>query len=164
MSHGSYPLGAKLAATFVQTTQPALNTDDSIRDYFSALKATSVESAFLYQRTVPEDLQKELLTGLIDHCLTFQKEVNALKLINLPFTPKEQAIFEKHIHNSGLPAAQDTLIIRRLHQGQLDEALVAARSAHYQNEPELDGLSWAGLANGLSLGIGPRRPPNEETA
>ncbi|RPA98807.1 hypothetical protein L873DRAFT_1828262 [Choiromyces venosus 120613-1] len=160
--HAGPTLGPRLAATFVQATQTKLDTDDSIRDYFTAFKATSIESAFLYQRTVPESLQHELFTSLIDHCLTVRKEVNALKLINLPFTPKEQQMFEDHVRHSSLPAAQDTLIIKQMHQGQLDDALVAAKSARYQNEPELGGLNWASLARGLSLGIGPRAI-NEET-
>ncbi|KAG0132869.1 nuclear pore complex assembly-domain-containing protein [Tuber indicum] len=160
--HAGPTLGPRLATTFVQATQTKLNTDDSIRDYFTALNATSIESAFLYQRTVPESLQHELFTSLIDHCLTVRKEANSLKLIGLPFTPREQQMFEDHIRHSNLPAAQDTLIIKHLHQGQLDDALAAAKSARYQNEPELGGLNWANLARGLSLGIGPR-VTNEET-
>lgn len=115
-----------------------------------------MEAAFTYQRTTPSHLQPELFENLIDYCLTVKKESNALKLINLPFTPEEQAIFERHIQDSNIPAAQDTLIIRQMHQGQLNEALTAAKSAQYQNEPELDGVNWAGLARGLSLGMGPR--------
>lgn len=71
-------------------------------------------------------------------------------------------MFEDHICHSNLPAAQDTLIIKQMHQGQLDEAWAAAKSARYQNEPELGGLNWASLARGLASGIGPRAA-NEET-
>lgn len=156
ISHAGPSLGPRLATTFIQATQPVLDTDGSIRDYFSALKSISVEAAFTYQRTTPSHLQPELFENLIDYCLTVKKESNALKLINLPFTPEEQAIFECHIQDSNIPAAQDTLIIRQMHQGQLNEALTAAKSAQYQNEPEIEGVNWAGLARGLSLGMGPR--------
>ncbi|KAH0609359.1 uncharacterized protein H6S33_012845 [Morchella sextelata] len=155
VSHAG-PNGPRLATTFVQTVQPVLDTDTSINDYFRALRAISIESAFLYQRTVPLRIQPDLFKSLIDYCLTVKKESNALKLINLPFTPEEQEIFESYIQDSSIPAAHDTLITRQMHQGQLTEALLAARSAHYQNEPELEGVNWAGLARGLSLGIGPR--------
>lgn len=148
--------GPRLATIFVQTTQPVLDTDSSIRDYFSALESISVESAFTYQRTVPSHLQLELFKNLIDYCLTAQRESNALKLINLPFTPEEQVVFESHIRDSNIPTAQDTLIIRQMHQGHLNEALIAAKSAQYQSEILLEGVNWASLAGGLSLGTGHR--------
>lgn len=154
VSHAG-PNGPRLATIFVQTVQPVLDTDASINDYFRALRAISIESAYIYQRTVPSRIQPDLFRSLIDYCLTTKKESNALKLINLPFTSEEQEIFESYIRGSGIPA-HDTLITRQMHQGQLTEALLAARSAHYQNEPELEGVNWAGLARGLSLGIGPR--------
>lgn len=156
VSHAGPALGPRLVTTFVQTTQAVLDTDNSIQDYFNALQSISVESAFTYQRTVPSHIQPELFKNLIDYCLTVKKELNALKLINLPFTPDEQAMFESHIQDSNIPTAQDTLIIRQMHQGQLNDALLAAGSAHCQNEPELEGVNWASLARGLSLGIGPR--------
>lgn len=156
ISHAGPTLGPRLATTFIQATQPILDTDNSIRDYFSALRSISVEAAFTYQRTTPSHLQPELFGNLIDYCLTVKKESNALKLINLPFTSEEQAVFERHVQDSNIPAAQDTLIIRQMHQGQLTEALTSAKSAQHQNEPELEGVNWAGLARGLSLGMGPR--------
>lgn len=156
VSHADPGLGPRLATAFVQTSKLVLDTDNSIRDYFSVLKSISVECAFTYQRTVPSHIQPELFKSLIDFCLTVKKEPNALKLINLPFTPDEQSLFESYIQDSNILVAQDTLIIRQMHQGQLSNALIAARSSQYQNEPELEGVNWAGLARGLSMGTGSR--------
>jgi len=159
LAHGG-PRGPRLALAFVDSVQPTLSTDPSVRLHFTALKLTSVETAFEYQRTVPRHLRKELFTSLVDYCLTVERESNALKLINFPFDAQEKDIFESHVRNSNQPIAQEAMLVKNIHQGMLNEALTTAESSHYQNEPELGEIGWAGLARGLSLGIGPRRMEN----
>ncbi|KAL7267625.1 hypothetical protein RUND412_009779 [Rhizina undulata] len=149
-------LGPVLVSTFVQVTQPVLDTDASIRTYFTALKLTCIENAFTYQRTVPVHLQEELFTKLIDYCLTNKPQMNALKLVNFPFNPEEQAMFDKYIKKSSISIAQDTAMIRQIHQGQYNYVLNSAHSAQHQDEAQLQGVNWADLARGLALGIGPR--------
>ena len=149
--HGSPPM----AITFMACVQPMLESPESVETYFTAQMQLSPEGAFLYARTdAPGYLKTRFLKKLIEHCITVNPAVNALKLVNLPLDQEEKQIFVEALQGSGLEVAKDTLVVWQMHQGRVEEALKGTGSAAVRGEA--GGLDWALLGDGLRKGMGGR--------
>jgi hypothetical protein len=79
----------------------------------------------------------------------------SVELVNLPFTPEEEAWFEDYLlHGDGraLKKGRDTLMMRMIGTGNFTDSL-SLKSIH--NRP-IVGLDWGKLSGAVEGGLGPR--------
>ncbi|KAF8423773.1 nuclear pore complex assembly-domain-containing protein [Tirmania nivea] len=149
-----------LALTFVECTQPCLLSDASIAIYFRALLSVSPAQAFLYTRVAQVHLRNQLLKMLVEHCLTVDREKNAMVLLELPMMKEEEVVVEEVLRKAtgimgGL--ARDTLLERWVNSGRMVEVLDMVRGEGVASEARAAGVNWADLRRGVEMGLGERR-------
>jgi Nuclear pore complex assembly len=157
---------------YYHTVNPPLASRNALDAFFDCLCWVSVPEAFLFSRTQPETLRRFLFEQLIKFVLSgttttrlsrrrelaeTERANKALELINLPLTEDENQWFEEYlVKNSDnmLRDAKDTLLMRRIGTGRLNEAL---RDQDGLNTGKLDGINWEALRPGIEKGLGPRK-------
>ncbi|KAA8908108.1 nuclear pore complex assembly-domain-containing protein [Sphaerosporella brunnea] len=145
-----------LAVTFISAVQPVLESPEAMETYFQAQLRLSPEAAFLYSRQAPGYLQAKFLRMLVDYCINTNPAVNALRLVNLPFTEEEKKVFEEGLKSMGGEVARDTLVVWQMHQGRVDEALKGTKAAAAKGDAGVSGVDWDALGRGLEKGLGSR--------
>jgi len=149
-THGS----ARMAVAFISCVQPVLESPEAVEIFFTAQMQLSPEAAFLYARTAPGFLRTQFLRKLVNYCITTNPAVNALKLLNLPFSEEEKTVFVDALKGSGHEVAKDTLVVWQVHQGRVEAALKSTQQTALKGEA--GGMDWAVLGEGLKKGLGTR--------
>lgn len=102
----------------------------------------------------------------MEHCLTVDKEKNAVVLLELPMTKEEGSVVEEVLRKAsgGMDAlARDTLLERWASEGRMAEVLDVVGSRRVDNEVKAAGMNWADLRRGVEMGLGERRGLAEVT-
>ena len=102
----------------------------------------------------------------MEHCLTVDKEKNALVLLELPMTREEEVVLEEGLKGAsggigGL--ARDTLLERWASKGRMAEVLDVVEGQGVESEAKAAGVNWADLRRGVEMGLGGRRGLAEVT-
>lgn len=149
-THGS----ARMAIAFISCVQPVLESPEAIEIYFTAQMQLSPEAAFLYARTAPGFLRTQFLRKLVNYCITTNPAVNALKLLNMPFSEEEKTVFVDALKGNDYEVAKDTLVVWQMHQGRVEDALKSTQQVALKGQA--GGLDWKVLGEGLKKGLGTR--------
>lgn len=157
----------ELPLAYWTAVQPPLE-DREVRIAFAKYFAVRNVSETLYWlRERPEYEQEELLQVLVHGTLEppsfviadeeeYTRADRAVELVGLPFTEEEEAVVERYLTEGkgrSLKGAQDTIMMRRIATGRLEQVVdsgVKARGAKH------DGLDWDVLKRGVESGLGPR--------
>lgn len=95
----------------------------------------------------------------MEHCLTVDREKNAMVLLDLPMNKEEEGIVEEVLRKIGgnvETLARDTLLVRWASKGRLAELLEAAGGQGVESEGKAAGVNWGDLRRGVKLGMGVR--------
>jgi len=150
-SHGG--AGPRNAINFIEISNVPVIDDALSELYFTALLQTSVESAFLYQRTLSKSIRMSLFNSLIQHCLVENREQNMLTLLKLPLDDEEKGELDLYLSKCDREVKQDFVVLMDMSAGKLDKVLDVTRSAKSSSEHH----DWTILTTGLSSAIGNRK-------
>ncbi|KAI9762742.1 MAG: hypothetical protein M1840_001151 [Geoglossum simile] len=158
---------------YYHTVNPPLTSRNALGAFFDCLCWVSVPEAFFFSRTQPETLRRFLFEQLIKFVLSgtttttrlsrhrelaeTERADKAIELINLPLAEEENQWFEEYLiknSDNAVRDAKDTLLMRRIGTGKLNEAL---RDQDGLNTGKLDGINWEALRPGIEKGLGPRK-------
>lgn len=150
-SHGG--AGPRNAIIFMEISNVPV-TEDAISElYFTALLQTSVESAFLYQRTLSKSRRNSLFNSLIQYCLIESREQNMFTLLKLPLNDQEKHKLDLFLLKCDIEVKQDFVVLMDMSAGRLDKAINVTRSA----KPSPEHPDWTILTTGLNSGMGNRK-------
>ena len=126
----------------------------------------SPAQAFLHTRVAPVHLKTHLLRVLVGHCLTVDRERNAIILLELPLSNEEERVVEEELLRktgigSTVALARDTLWVRWASKGRLKEVLQNMTVSGVEKDGKAAGMNWDGLKRGFELGMGGRRTLTE---
>lgn len=155
--HSNQNLSLPLA--YYHTVQPTLTSRSAIECLFSALSRTSVTEAFYFCRGQPEYAQRHMFQMLIALVLNNSSAETvadrSVELVNLPFSPEEDAWFEEYLlHGDGraLKKSKDTLMMRKIGTGSFTES----RALKGITKSPIGGLDWGTISKAVGNGLGPR--------
>lgn len=100
------------------------------------------------------------------HCLTVDRERNAIILLELPLSNEEERVVEEELLRktgigSTVALARDTLWVRWASKGRLKEVLQNMTVSGVEKDGKAAGMNWDGLKRGFELGMGGRRTLTE---
>ncbi|CAI6338924.1 unnamed protein product [Periconia digitata] len=137
---------------------------EAVRIQFTKYMAVrNVSETYHWIRSRPENEQKQLLEALVEQTFhtghqqseSYPTVDRAVELAGLPFDEEEEKWLEAFLTEGRgrmLPGAEDTIIMRRLANGNF-------RDVAGQKGPKgrkIDGVTWDLLRNGVKRGLGPR--------
>lgn len=143
------------ALAYYHTVQPVLTSVSALESLFRALALTSVTEAFYFSRNQPEQMRRHLLEVLIGAVHQGSPADSAVQLVNLPFTPEEEAWFQEFLlHGDGqkLRHSKDTVMMRNIGMGNFASSL----AIQHKNSGGINGLNWNRLSAAVQDGLGPR--------
>ncbi|PKS04947.1 hypothetical protein jhhlp_008313 [Lomentospora prolificans] len=141
-----------LALAYFNTVQPVLKSPQALALLFDAMADTSVSQALHYSRTYPEHTRQLLFQRLIRSVLDSEAGEAAgergVELVSLPLDASEEQWFDDCLTTdlAKHKKAKDTLVMRRIVTGKLDEA-VAQKGL---------GSQWGAIIEGMKQGLGNR--------
>ncbi|KAE8390210.1 hypothetical protein BDV23DRAFT_172545 [Aspergillus alliaceus] len=116
-----------LVMAYYHTVSPPLASAKVQKAFFKTLCRSSVTEAFYFTRDHDDSLRQNYLEQLIDYVHTMEagdaRSKRAMELIGLPFDDQEEGWFEESLlrgNAKGLHGAKDTVMMRRLATGKLD--------------------------------------------
>ena len=122
--------------------------------FFVVLCETSITEAFYFSRGYDEPIRRHLFEKLIDFVHSdSDRELRAsrgVELIGLPLDEEEGAWLEGYLtegKGAAPSGAQDTLVMRRIATGRLQEAAILVKSLH--EKKSIQGLNWTSLSEKL---------------
>ena len=122
--------------------------------FFTILCKASITEAFYFSRGHDEPIHRRLFEKLIDFVHSdSDQELRAsrgVELIGLPLDEEEAVWLEGYLiegKGAALPSAQDTLVMKRMATGQLQDAAILVKSL--QEKKSIQGLSWTSLGEKL---------------
>ncbi|OLL22678.1 hypothetical protein NEOLI_002552 [Neolecta irregularis DAH-3] len=147
--------GALLALTFINSAQPPLTLDNTIKLYVLAMVDMNLASAFMYYRTCPAHLRHDLFTSIIDFCLDRNSGSHMMQLLDLPMSKGEQQIFSSHLKVSAHRLAYETLLVWNIQRGNPVAALSIASSIESRSSSHEHGKTAQRreLINGLEKSL-----------
>ncbi|EAS34493.1 uncharacterized protein CIMG_05517 [Coccidioides immitis RS] len=145
-----------LATAYYVAVSPPLATSEVLNAYFAVLCRSGVSTAFCFTRKQPLDIRRELFGQLVVFVLAAkageERAEKAMELVNLPFSDIEIEWFEDcllHGKAKNLPGAKDTVMMRRVATGHLDN-LGALESLGGR---KIEGLNWDILRKNLKPSV-----------
>ncbi|KAF1988260.1 hypothetical protein K402DRAFT_31983 [Aulographum hederae CBS 113979] len=146
-----------LPSAFFNAAAPPLATDDLLTRWVEYLATTSVASAYFFLRTTqPAHKRRQLFEKLIAFVLSARrpvKEEMGMELVGLPLEKEEEEWLEVFLvegRGRELPAARETVLVRRVASGRLSEAL-GDKTARQGSR------RWMEISEALERGLGPRK-------
>ncbi|KAG5287135.1 hypothetical protein I7I48_02991 [Histoplasma ohiense] len=146
-----------LATAYYLTVSPPLATPKALNAYFALLCRTHITESFYFSRKQPSpSSHRDLLEQLIVFVLSATKPgetraKSAMELINLPFNAEEERWFEDCLLTGKarhLPGAKDTVMMRRVATGRLQD--LSAGGLEALGGRKIEGLNWDDLKKNLS--------------
>ncbi|KAI2631544.1 nuclear pore complex assembly-domain-containing protein [Hypomontagnella submonticulosa] len=114
----------RLPLAYYHTVQPMIQSSAALELLFDALARSSVIDAFQFSRSHADFMRRQLFQRLIMSVLRSDRSdesaERALDLTSLPFDSEEEQWFKECLENGEgkrLPAAKDTLLMRRIATG-----------------------------------------------
>ncbi|KAL1962332.1 hypothetical protein VTN77DRAFT_9823 [Rasamsonia byssochlamydoides] len=151
-----------LAIAYYLTVSPPLASEKVQQSFFETLCRTSITEAFFFSRKHEDDRRRQYLEQLVlfVHKTSAGKlrGDRAIELVNLPFDEQEEQWFEDsllHGKASTLPGAKDTVMMRRLATGRLQNLSAEVESLGGR---KVDGINWDDLRQNID-GNGPLSSP-----
>lgn len=149
-----------LALAYYHAVQPPLSTRDATVKYVKYLADISITEALFFVRQRSSGYQKDLIETLCYEALQSSvgdsRADRGLELVGLPFTEAEEACFEEYLLVGGgksLHGARDTVMMRKILTGKLDDALVCGK---HLSGRKFDGMTWDRVKDAMKQGMGPR--------
>ncbi|OJD23919.1 hypothetical protein ACJ73_04728 [Blastomyces percursus] len=145
-----------LATAYYLTVSPPLATPKALNAYFALLCRTHITESFYFARKTPSpSSHRDLLEQLIIFVLSTTKlgetrAKRAMELINLPFSAEEERWFEDCLLTGKarhLPGAKDTVMMRRVATGRLQDLNAGGLEA--LGGRKIEGLNWDDLKKNL---------------
>ncbi|KKZ65444.1 hypothetical protein EMCG_08716 [[Emmonsia] crescens] len=145
-----------LATAYYLTASPPLATTKALNAYFALLCRTHITESFYFARKQPSpSSHRDLLEQLILFVLSSTKPgearaKRAMELINLPFNAEEESWFEECLLTGNakhLPGAKDTVMMRRVATGRLQDLNRGDLEA--LGGRKIEGLNWDDLRKNL---------------
>ena len=135
------------------TVSPPLASAKVQKAFFRTLCRSSITEAFYFTRNYDDSLRQNYLTQLIEFVHSTEagetRSKRAMELIGLPFDDQEEEWFEDcllHGNSKGLHGAKDTVMMRRLATGKLENLSADLESL---GGKKVDGLNWDILRQGI---------------
>jgi len=153
LEHSPGGAGPRNAINFIEISNIPITDNGLSESYFTALLQTSVESAFLYQRTLSKTKRILLFGSLVQHCLVERREQNMLTLLKLPLDDEERGELDSFLSKCDVDTKQDFVVLMDMSTGKLDNVLDVTRSAQSSSEHH----DWTIITTGLSSAIGDRK-------
>lgn len=128
------------------TVSPPLASEKVQRAFFATLCRASVTEAFYFTRKHDESLRRNYLEQLIEFVHKTSagqaRSKRAMELIGLPLDEREEQWFEEALLRGNaktLPGAKDSVMMRRLATGKLNDLSADLQSL---GGKKVDGLNW----------------------
>ncbi|KAE8356576.1 hypothetical protein BDV28DRAFT_154583 [Aspergillus coremiiformis] len=142
-----------LIMAYYLTVSPPLASAKVQKAVFKTLCRSSITEAFYFTRNYDDSLRQNYIGQLIEFVLTTEageiRSKRAMELIGLPFDDQEEDWFEDSLlrgSTKGLHGAKDTIMMRRLATGKLDNLSADLESL---GGKKIDGLNWDILREGI---------------
>ena len=100
-----------------------------------------------------QHLFKSMVTTILSGPLSETRAAQCVVLVGLPLNDDEEKLLEDFLlvgKGKNLPGAKDTVIMRRIATGRLQEAIDDSRNITGRR---FDGVNWASLREGLQQGF-----------
>ncbi|CAG7958356.1 unnamed protein product [Penicillium salamii] len=142
-----------LAIAYYLTASPPLATTKVRAAFFEALARSNVTEAFYFTRKYDEEHRQELFEQLVEFVHKASpgqtRSRRAIELVGLPLDEDEEQWFEDVLlrgNASTLPGSKDTVMMRRLATGRLEEITPELESL---GGKKIDGLNWDDLRGSI---------------
>ncbi|KAE8362785.1 hypothetical protein BDV27DRAFT_146659 [Aspergillus caelatus] len=142
-----------LVMAYYLTVSPPLASAKVQKAFFRTLCRSSITEAFYFTRNYDDLLRRNYFTQLIEFVHSTEagetRSKRAMELIGLPFDDQEEEWFEDcllHGNAKGLHGAKDTVMMRRLATGKLENLSADLESL---GGKKVDGLNWDILRQGI---------------
>jgi hypothetical protein len=142
-----------LAMVYYLTVSPPLASEMVQQSFFDTICRASITEAFYFSRKHHDNLRRQFLERLV---LFVHKTSGgplrgdrAMELVNLPFDEQEESWFEEYLLNgkaSTLPGAKDTVLMRRLATGRMQNLPAEIESLGGR---KIDGINWDDVRQGV---------------
>ncbi|KNG80835.1 hypothetical protein ANOM_011217 [Aspergillus nomiae NRRL 13137] len=135
-----------LVMAYYLTVSPPLASTKVQKAFFRTLCRSSITEAFYFTRNYDDSLRQNYLAQLIEFVHSTEagetRSKRAMELIGLPFDDQEEGWFEDSLlrgNAKGLHGAKDTVMMRRLATGKLENLSADLESL---GGKKVDGLNW----------------------
>ncbi|KAJ5153074.1 uncharacterized protein N7482_009552 [Penicillium canariense] len=142
-----------LAIAYYLTAAPPLATKKVQQAFFETLCRSNVTEAFYFTRKYDDHQRRSYLEQLVEFVHKTPagqtRSKRAMELVGLPLSEDEEGWFEDALLRGGassFPGAKDTVMMRRLATGQMDELGPELESL---GGKKVDGLNWDTLRESM---------------
>lgn len=142
-----------LAISYYLTAAPPLATEKVQRAFFETLCRSTLTEAFYFARKYDESRRRSFFIQLVEFVHRTEagqlRSKRAMELVGLPLDEDEEKWFEEALLQgsaSTLPGSKDTLMMRRLATGQVENLATELESLAGK---KVDGLNWDDLRSSI---------------